>query len=220
MENASQTVERAAGDETGRRARNAGRKRDAILAGARAVFMAEGYGGASMDAIAEAAGVSKMTLYRYFDGKEALFAGLVGAQCERILARDPAVPVDGLPADALAGFARRLLRIVYAPETLALHRIVLAELPRFPELGRLFYESGPERNIGALADWMAAHAGDPALGVDPADPRGPREAAEAFFELVRGYTHLRLLLGIEAPPDEAGIDAQARRAVRRFLRRG
>ena len=60
-----------------RRQRNAADKCRAILSGARANFMAHGFGGASMDAIAEAASVSKMTLYRYFDSKEVLFAGRI-----------------------------------------------------------------------------------------------------------------------------------------------
>lgn len=200
----------------GRRERNAERKRDAILGGARDVFMTHGFGGASMDAIAEAAGVSKMTLYRYFDSKEALFEGLIGAMCERVLERDPEAPLDNLPPQqALSRFARQLLRTVYAPETLALHRIVLAEVTRFPELGILFYRSGPERNIEALADYLAANAGHPALDVGD-----PRKAAEEFFELARGYTHLRLLLGLEPPPGEAAVAAQVDRAVARFLRKG
>ncbi len=202
--------------ESGRRTRNAARKRAAILDGARSVFTAQGFGGASMDAIAEAAGVSKMTLYRYFASKEALFASLIGELCEEIVAPGPDLDPAGLaPADALAAFARRLLRTVYAPETLALHRLVLAEVGRFPELGRLFYESGPERNISALADYLAAHANDPSLRIGSG---GPRAAAEQFFELVRGYAHLRLLLGIEPPPGPDAIEARVRQAVERFMR--
>lgn len=178
--------------------------------------MAEGFGGASMDAIAESAGVSKMTVYRYYDSKEALFAGLIEEQCERILERDPAAPLETLPPEeALTRFARQLLRTVYDRDTLALHRVVLAEVGRFPELGELFYRSGPERNIKALADYFRAKRDDPRL--DVADPR---KAAEEFFELVRGYTHLRLLLGVEAPPGKDAIAAQVDSAVRRFLGKG
>ena len=69
-EAAEETADEAAGDTAdeapaakSRRARNAADKRRAVLDGARAVFMAEGFGGASMDAIAAAAGVSKMAGY-------------------------------------------------------------------------------------------------------------------------------------------------------------
>ncbi|MEE2997146.1 MAG: TetR/AcrR family transcriptional regulator [Pseudomonadota bacterium] len=192
-----------------RRQRNAADKRRAILLGARAVFMQHGFGGASMDAIADATSVSKMTLYRYFDSKETLFAGLIEEQCERILEQDPAAPLGGLPLrEALVRFGERLLNTVYAPETLALHRIVLAELQRFPELGVLFYRSGPERNISALASYLENLSKEDNLKVD-----NPRKTAEEFFELVRGYTHLRLLLGIEKRPDQEAIRLQVARAV-------
>ena len=192
-----------------RRQRNAADKRRAILLGARAVFMQHGFGGASMDAIADATSVSKMTLYRYFDSKETLFAGLIEEQCERILEQDPAAPLGGLPLrEALVRFGERLLNTVYAPETLALHRIVLAELQRFPELGVLFYKSGPERNISALASYLENLSKEDNLKVE-----NPRKTAEEFFELVRGYTHLRLLLGIEKRPDQEAIRLQVARAV-------
>lgn len=197
-----------------RRARNAADKRRAILSGARDIFMAHGFGGASMDAIAEAASVSKMTLYRYFDSKEALFAGLIEEQCERVLEHDPAAPLAGLPVrEALTHFGERLLRTVYARETLALHRIVLAEVNRFPELGILFYRSGPERNIAALADYLRVLSDEDRVAVE-----NPRKTAEEFFELVRGYMHLRLLLGVDPPPPADVVSAQVARAVDTVLK--
>ena len=167
-----------------------------------------------MDAIADRAAVSKMTLYRYFESKEALFAGLIEESCAKILQQDPGVPLEGLaPREALRRFGMQLLETVYAPETLALHRIVLAEVNRFPELGRLFYQSGPERNIAAVATYIASY-----MPENPARPRDSRKCAEEFFELVRGYTHLRLLLGIEETPDAVARAAQVDRAVDTFLR--
>ncbi len=64
------------------------KKRFAILRGAKAVFLKEGFGGASMDQVAAAAGVSKMTVYRHFGSKEELFAGVITESCQRIVA-DP-----------------------------------------------------------------------------------------------------------------------------------
>jgi len=61
------------------------KKRAQILDGARAVFLVEGFDGASMGAIAHAAGVSKGTLYTYFKGKDELFTSLVAAYQNRSL---------------------------------------------------------------------------------------------------------------------------------------
>ncbi|MDI7048285.1 helix-turn-helix domain-containing protein, partial [Escherichia coli] len=49
------------------------RKRSAILDGARTVFLRDGFGLATMDDVAAAAGVGKQTVYRHFKSKEALF---------------------------------------------------------------------------------------------------------------------------------------------------
>ena len=60
-----------------------GRKFDQVLAGARDVFMADGFEGASVDAIARAAGVSKATLYSYFPDKRLLFMEVADTECAR-----------------------------------------------------------------------------------------------------------------------------------------
>src|ERR1700684_2433607 len=59
-----------------------GAKRRQIVEGARSIFLAQGFDAASMNDIARAAGVSKGTLYVYFDNKEQLFQAIVGEQCQ------------------------------------------------------------------------------------------------------------------------------------------
>jgi TetR/AcrR family transcriptional regulator, mexJK operon transcriptional repressor len=188
-------------------------KRRAILEGATAAFMEHGFGGASMDIVAALAGVSKMTVYRYFKNKEALFAGVIVDTCDRIVDDDlAALMVDRPVAEALRAFGRRMLTIIFSPEAVALHRIVIAECRRFPQLGTLFFESGPEGSIAVLADYLGRHADDPSLDIDD-----PRRAAEEFLELLRGYTHLRLLLGIEPKHSKRELADRVERAVNHLL---
>ncbi len=65
-----------------------GAKRRQIIDGARTVFLSDGFDGASMNDIAHVAGVSKGTLYAYFDSKEQLFEALIredrAQQAERL----------------------------------------------------------------------------------------------------------------------------------------
>ncbi len=198
----------------GPRARNAEAKRRAILEGAKRVFLRHGFEGSSMDGVAQASGVSKMTVYRYFDGKEELFAGLIEDLCRRMFEEDPLAGMEGLPPDeALRRFARGFAATVFDPETITLHRIVVAEAARFPELGRLFYERGPDRNVAALAAYFAANADHPTLEFD--DPLG---SASDFLSLVRGYDHLRLLLGVEGVPDATELAQRIDRAIGHFVR--
>jgi TetR/AcrR family transcriptional repressor of mexJK operon len=189
-------------------------KRRAIIDGACRVFLAEGFGGANMDAVAAAARVSKMTVYRYFPSKEMLFAGVVRDMCDRIV--DPALveAMRRLPLrDALRLFGRHMHAIIFSSETLGLHRIVVAESRRFPELGRLFYDSGPGGSIRALAEHFARHRRDPALKV-----KNPRLAAEEFLELLRGYDHMRALLHVGAPPSPRRVNERIARAIEHVLR--
>jgi TetR/AcrR family transcriptional repressor of mexJK operon len=189
-------------------------KRRAILEGACRVFLAQGLGGANMDAVAAAARVSKMTVYRYFPSKEQLFAGVVHDLCDRIL--DPALveEMGRLPLRAaLRKFGRHMHANIFAPETLGLHRIVVAESQRFPELGKLFYDSGPGGSIRALAEYFARHRRDPALKI-----KNPRLAAEEFLELLRGYDHMRALLRVGDVSSPRRVNERIERAIQHVLR--
>jgi TetR/AcrR family transcriptional repressor of mexJK operon len=191
-------------------------KHRAILTAATDLFAARGYGAVSMDAIARAADVSKATLYAHFESKDRLFATIVQVAClEHIM------PADELPDDAtpdgeleddaaLRAIGTRVLRFFLRDRSLAIHRLVIAESVRFPELGRAFYENGPVAGGKRLAAWMA---GRPGLVVPE-----PEVAAEQFIALLRAGLYLRATLGLGPEPTEAAIDTAVTAAVGTFLR--
>jgi TetR/AcrR family transcriptional repressor of mexJK operon len=163
-----------------------------ILDAARKIFMQLGFGAASMDAIARQAGVSKATLYTHFDGKDALFAALIVAECKHLSGQigqrafdEPNIRM------ALRSLAEDFNNLLCTDQSLAMYRIVVAEAPRFPELGRIFYDSGPKVMIDRIADLLAR-----------ADTRGLLDignahiAAIQFISLVRGDSHLTRILGV------------------------
>lgn len=188
------------------------KKREAILQGAKAAFLKDGFGGASMDQVAALAGVSKMTVYRHFGSKEELFAGVITELCQFIVAEDLDAIFAQEPQQALRAFARKMTDIVFEPDTAELHRIVIAESRRFPKLGQLFYETGPQACIDALEAFFLRHKGNPSLKVED-----PRRSAEEFLELLRGYSHLKMLLGIEREPSQHDVDVRIESAVRHIL---
>ncbi|MBI3452573.1 MAG: TetR/AcrR family transcriptional regulator [Rhodospirillales bacterium] len=171
-------------------------KYDSVLdAGAR-VFLEQGFGAASMDAIAARAGVSKATIYSHFTNKHALFGEIVSCRCQETMPTIGAAMLGDLPpGEALTQIGRQFLDMLLSPNALPLYRVVLSEAPRFPELGRIFYASGPDRIAAALAEYLARQTAAGTL--DIADPR---LAAEQFFGMVMGQVHLRVLLGITAEP--------------------
>ena len=163
-----------------------------ILAAARKVFMELGYGAASMDAIARQAGVSKATLYTHFDGKDALFASLIVMECRHLSDQIGQRALDEPDIRlALRGLAEDFNNLLCTNESLAMYRIVVAETPRFPELGSIFYNSGPKVMIDRIADLLRGATERGLLNISD-----PHVAAIQFISLVRGDSHLTRILGV------------------------
>src|SRR6202048_5171349 len=189
-------------------------KAESILAAAKRSFLAAGFGAVSMDAIAREAGVSKATVYAHFAGKEELFGAVVGRECERYLARFSPGELD--PGDVRASLSvlgRRYLELLLSSEAIALHRIILGEVTRFPVLGEVFWRAGPERQRVQIEAFLRSAIASGTLAI--ADTR---LAAEQFVSLVRGDIQLRHVLRIEADADQRGVSAAVEGAVATFMR--
>ena len=119
------------------------RKRKAIVDAACVEFLSEGYASSSMDEIARHAGVSKPTIYNHFGNKERLFLAVIGGELTRVYGRvDPqgakltqAPDLRAALIDFMTAWTRRVLRDDFA----SLRRLVIAEVGRFPQLGRFWY---------------------------------------------------------------------------------
>jgi AcrR family transcriptional regulator len=193
-------------------------KRRAILEAAEEAFLAARYGDVKMDDIAEASQVSKQTVYSHFGTKDRLFVELVTTMTREAgdgLAeyRDPPSQHDGL-VPWLEELLDQQLAVVLSPRLTRLRRLVISEVPRFPELARAVYEQGPrravvsfERLLGDLDQRGWLRVPDPAL------------AAEHLNWLVMGGpTNAAMFLGDEVAPSAGARRAHVRAAVATFLR--
>ena len=148
-------------------------KRDLILKTAHDLFLVQGFEGTSIDQIAEAAGVSRQTIYNNFDSKEALFKAIAGALADHVV--EPLLNENLQTGDVestLTDLAERALALMVLPSTLALHRLVVTEAPKFPEVARQIYESGAARAAQALATYLAHQSARGILAVDGSGARG------------------------------------------------
>ena len=182
---------------------------------ARDVFLTQGYADASMSEIAARVGGSKGTLYNYFASKEALFAAFMEAEClfEATMAHEINAADDTNVAAALTSVGGRLLRFVLSDKVLAIHRLVMAEAPRFPELGRTFYETGPRKGVALLCEHMERWMGEGKL------KRGEAfRMAEQFADVLKSSLHQRKIWLLETPT-EAEIDRNVTEAVKTFMAR-
>ncbi len=151
---AARTRAATAGGRTATQARNRARIMEAALE----AFAANGFHGATIDQIAEGAGMSKPNLLYYFESKEAihlaLMESLLATWLEPLRALDPA----GDPISELRGYLRRKLGMArdYPRESRIFAHEVIAGAPRIgPAL------SGPLRALvdekaAVVADWIAA----------------------------------------------------------------
>lgn len=190
-----------------------GRKFDQVLEGARKVFMRDGFEGASVDDIVREAGVSKATLYSYFPDKRLLFIEVAKIECQA--QSDDAVAQIASTDDvrhALTTAAKRMTRFFMSDVGLQVHRIIVGESQRFPEIGREFYESGPARVHAILRQFLQRAVDAGSLKIDDIDL-----AADQFPELCKAGLHLKLVLGLREPPTDAEIDRVIEGAVDLFM---
>lgn len=183
-----------------------------ILEAAERLFLEQGYSATNMDSVARAAGVGKATLYVYFAGKAELLRAVIARADERVLG-DLAGYGGKKPLRAkLMQLGSDLLDHLMASETVAVHRMVIAESRLFPEVGALFYEGGPQKLLsrleGLFADLMKA---------GQLSPGDPRHAAEQFIGVIRGDMQLRAMLGL-SPGSTRQRNEVLRDGVEMFIR--
>ncbi|MDE2070690.1 MAG: TetR/AcrR family transcriptional regulator [Gammaproteobacteria bacterium] len=187
-------------------------KRETILEAARKLFLEVGFGAASMDAIADAAKVSKQTVYNHFGSKEELFAAMVRDTCDTMTLAFAEAAKDGNPEKTLRSIAQRFMDMVFDEDKLALHRTLMAEVSRFPELGRSFYQSGPAVIRKFLADYFKEQNRRGTLKVD-----NPQVTAEQFISMVTSC-RLRSELGVEPVPNAETREQHINNAVSLIMR--
>ena len=189
------------------------RLRQRILEVATELFLAKGYGSTTIEAVAARAGISKRTLYHRFDDKSVLFAAVVHEIIEQI--RPPAgVPlIEGATLrEVLRRLAGMILRAALSPPAIALHRLVMAESARFPELVRAVHGDGSAREATTLISGLLAR--EPRDSTLSAEKRA--FAAEQFIFMVVTLPQRRAM-GYGTPMTAAELDVWADKTVDLFL---
>lgn len=212
---AEQPASRRTGDNPSRQADFPGHspaKRDQILGGAREVFLASGFDGASMGEIARQAGVSKGTLYVYFESKEDLFAALVTEECKRTAEAcfdlDPDAPAE----DTLRELGRRYIEAMLEPSHVSTIRMVIGVAEKLPDIGRAYLQAGPEAGVGRLSEWLKAKMERGELAMEDVEL-----AAWQFILGCHAKLVMPMIFGDASRPDAAVVDRLVDHTVRTFM---
>jgi TetR/AcrR family transcriptional regulator, mexJK operon transcriptional repressor len=192
-------------------------KRRAILDVASEVFIAQGYAATSMSEIATRLGGSKGTLYNYFRSKEELFSAFIVDTCQgpamTYFDRLPPIGEGRSVRESLIDLGMSLMEFLHVEQVIAMHRLVVAEVGRFPELGRMFYEAGPRKGELRFAEFFEAAM---AAGHVPADD--PMMVGQRLKDLVMSDVYLRQLWGVGDDFSVQAMGDHVARSVDIFLR--
>jgi AcrR family transcriptional regulator len=191
----------------------AARLGERILAVASELFLAEGYGATSIEAVAQRARISKRTFYHRFPDKAALFEAVVRRIVQNL--RPPAgTPLydEGSLEEVLRRLARLTLRAALTPMAVALNRLMVAEAQRFPELAAIAAREGSlAEAVGRIAALLEHEVRAGRLAI-----ARPEFAAAQFFQIVMALPQRRAF-GLGTPLSEAELDAWADDCVNLFL---
>lgn len=189
-------------------------RRRAIIQAAIEVFLEHGYGAARLEQIIQRSGGSLSTLYSEFKGKEGLFAAIIDEICDAMVGALPMIdaPSSESVEKVLHRFGLTYLRLLLAPVSLVLYRMVISESGRFPELGEAVFRAGPTAAADRLADYLREQARRGKLNVSDSDL-----TARLFLEMVKGDLHFRALIGAGAPPTASEVEVNVAGAVQTFL---
>ncbi|MEM6408412.1 MAG: TetR/AcrR family transcriptional regulator [Pseudomonadota bacterium] len=192
-----------------------GRKYTQVVAGARKVFLAEGFEGASVDHIAREAGVSKATLYSYFPDKRILFFEVAKEECARQADRALQVDRTDLPVrEMLSHMAHSMMEFMTSDFAQRIFRICVAESDRFPELGQEFYMSGPQLMEDRLSAYFSQAVERGELKIDDV-----RLAAQQFEALMKADVFVKKVFNILDEPEPRQVDRVIDGAIETFLAR-
>lgn len=177
------------------------------------LFMDRGYESVSLDAVAQAAGVSKATIYARYADKDALFAAVLRHECEGAVSPDSFRPAPDAPVrDTLILLAKRFIDLVTGEKAMQMNRILVAETNRAPRMAELFFETAVLSLKDRFATWLEEETLQGRLNV-----RDPHGAAWRYLGGVKGEVHLRASFGLP-PVEPARLEAHIESAADEFLR--
>lgn len=199
--------------------RKVGRPRDpakysAIIDAAREAFFARGFHAATIEEIAHAAGVSKVTVYSRFGDKETLFEEVIRTESGRIAAIfEEELAAGNSLEEKLNGFGLALTGYKFSKEHLAIDRVLMNEIAQIPDLAKRFFAAGPQLCMGRLSKLLSEAAACGEIEIDDA-----RLASEDIVGLWLGSGEMGIKLGLEPLPTADALRWRVNRGTRLFLK--
>lgn len=184
--------------------------RERILAAARKIFLDGPPEHATMDAVAQQAGMSKKTIYREFKSQLELLGALLAENVADMGAFPP--PKAGADVEIeLYGMLVRMVTHFTSPRSMALTRLLISEVRRYPELLNASKPKGFPREL--LANWLGSPGVRAKYQIED-----PEDAAAMLLGMVMQDSGFKLMMVANATMPQHLIETRARRAASIFLK--
>lgn len=187
--------------------------RQTIVDTASELFVQLGFQATTMDKVAQRAKISKLSIYRHFESKEALFSAAMAAHCHPFAPQAVFEVVDGSAEDQLMVMGTSLLRTLLSPDVRSVEAMVLADKTNQKSLSRLHYEAGAAHVIAQI-EVLLRHLHAKAILNVPDVHR----SARLFGALFKGSDLLLIARFDEAKAeDDYEVESYCRSAVAMFI---
>jgi TetR/AcrR family transcriptional repressor of mexJK operon len=172
-----------------------------------------GFQATTLDKVAQRAKISKLSIYRHFENKEALFGAAMAARCHQFAPQALFEGVDGSAEDQLMTVGSSLLRTLLSPDARSVEAMVMADKTNQKSLSKLFYEAGPAHVIAQIEALLRQLHAKAVLNVPD-----PLRSARLFAALIKGSDLLVIARFDQArAEDDNEIESYCRSAVSMFI---
>ncbi|QFP64430.1 TetR/AcrR family transcriptional regulator [Brucella anthropi] len=185
-----------------------------IVEAACELFVELGFQATTLDKVAKRAKISKLSIYRHFENKEALFSAAIAARCHQLFAPQPFLEgVEGSAEEQLMAAGSSLLRTLLSPDVRSVEAMVMADKTNQKSLSKLFYEAGPAHVIEQIEALLRQLHSKAVVNVPD-----PLQSARLFAALIKGSDLLMIARFDEArAEDDNEIESYCRSAVAMFI---
>lgn len=189
----------------------------ALISVAAELFLERGFDAVAVDDLIHSVGGSRSNIYSHFGGKDGLFKVAMTSLCAEVAKPLEQLNITGREAsDVLPMLGRQLLRSALSPRTLALHRLLVNEGRRFPDVAQAMWEVSYGKAVEILAEWIVGQQQRSDQGLSSAVPA--KALAEQFICMVSANAKLRAASGLVATPlPDSEVEEIVNHAVRTFL---
>ena len=184
-----------------------------VLQAAEELISERGFAGLNLDTVVERAGCSKSTVYEFFGSKEGLLIALLDQLVDEFQQQlEDSLHAGTTLEEGLFDYARLSLQRVLSDHHISLLQAILIENRRSPEIGKMYFRTGPTAAIHQVAAYIEMKTKSDGPLIDDC-----QRAAGDFYSMIFGHVYARLF-GAEKAYSDAAIENESRRIVQVFMR--